>query len=172
MAGQVTYRPEMEDCVAASRAWWWRSAKKPRFRIQMIIALVIVIALSIAAAWFFDIRDVPFIVMMATGGFVSCMLVQLGLTYALLPSRARRLFRQQKSMDQELRLSWSDAGAKMEAPSGYNDTPWSDYFGWYESDDVFLLLFNDRLYQFAPKRALSAEQIADLRQTLRTGFAD
>lgn len=96
-------------------------------------------------------------------GFLLLMTALMGLSYLLQPFSARRLFRQQRTLDREFIVSWDDAGVSYVTDSANSHTPWHEYYGWYDGADVLLLMLNDRLFQFLPHRVLTAEQLMDLR---------
>jgi hypothetical protein len=90
----------------------------------------------------------------------------VGLGFLLLPRRARKLFRQQRTLHHEMSFSWSDGGSEWRRGSSVTDTPWADYHRWMETPETFLLYVNDILFHFVPKRALDSVQADDLRATL------
>jgi len=171
MAGEAAYRPEAADYVAASRAGWWRSVRRRRFRIQVAIGLLIVTLLGITLGLVFQLDDKPVLIAMMIGGYIGWLIACVGIGYLMLPRRARRLFRQQKALDQEFVVSWSPHGAKFISPKASSDLAWGDYLDWAENDGAFILTINDGLYHFVPKRVLDATQTADLRDALVRGFA-
>lgn len=88
-------------------------------------------------------------------------------TYLLLaPYVARRTFRQQKTLHQPVTYSWSATGLKVSSINGEWWVPWTDYLKWSENPKVALFYHAQHLFQILPKRALTAEQLADLRECL------
>lgn len=171
MAGQTSYRPEATDYVSASRAAWWRSVKQRRFWRRNAITFAVIAILAAAAAWGFQFDDkLMFVGCVVAGGVVGAVAC-VAIGFVLLPRRARRLFRQQKTLQGEFVLDWSPQGARFVSSKGTSDLLWSDYIDWAENDGVFILTINDGLYHFVPKRVLDAAQIDDLRDTLSAGFA-
>jgi hypothetical protein len=85
---------------------------------------------------------------------------------ALLPARARARLRTQRSLADEVRLSWSEDEIMFETASGYASHRWGEYQRWSESDALFILFFTDRLINFIPKRSLQAAEVETLRSLL------
>ncbi|QDZ11772.1 YcxB family protein [Devosia ginsengisoli] len=94
--------------------------------------------------------------------FLAILLV----VWIMGPISARRMFRQQKSLQGRLVYGWSDAGLHTESEYGSFDIPWSHFIRWAEDDRTFLLFESDRLYRMVPKRVLTTDQQASLRRAL------
>lgn len=75
----------------------------------------------------------------------------------------RRYFSQQLSLHEPMLIFWDDNGLKTESKSMSSFTPWDNYRIVAENNSIVLLYQSDLMFQFLPKRALSASQIADLR---------
>ncbi|MCR6672257.1 YcxB family protein [Devosia ginsengisoli] len=88
------------------------------------------------------------------------------LVWILGPISARRMFRQQKSLQGQLVYAWTDTGLHVESEYGAFAMPWSHFIRWAEDDRTFLLFESDRLYRMIPKRVLTADQQASLRRAL------
>lgn len=84
--------------------------------------------------------------------------------FVLAPRAARKTYRQQKSLQQPLTLSWSSAGLKVTSEAGEWLTPWDHYLKRAENEEMLLFYQAPRLFQMLPKRALTLEQLADLRE--------
>lgn len=93
-------------------------------------------------------------------------LVILLLVWIMGPISARRMFRQQKSLQGQLVYAWSDTGLHTESEYGSFDIPWSHFIRRAEDDRTFLLFESDRLYRMIPKRVLTADQQASLRRAM------
>lgn len=171
VAGEVNYHPDAADYVAASRAAWMRSVRRRRFVMSVAWLALFAVAVGVTIGWFdrggFDMLGYP---LMTLGLFAAWMLLCIGFGWLLLPRRARRLFRQQKSLDQDHLVTWNDAGISYRTPKAVSDLAWSDYHGWYEGRAVFLFMLNDQLHHFVLKRAMTEDQIADLRATAAPHF--
>jgi hypothetical protein len=100
--------------------------------------------------------------------FYGAAIVLLALPFVsyflLAPRSARKIYRQQKSLQQPLTFSWSPAGLKVTSEAGEWLTPWDHYLRRAENDEILLFYQSPRLFQMLPKRALTPEQVADLRE--------
>ncbi|WP_164133716.1 YcxB family protein, partial [Stenotrophomonas maltophilia] len=75
-----------------------------------------------------------------------------------VPAQARRNFRQQKALWEEVMLSWSPEGLDVVTASAQAHRAWSHYLKWREIAAHFLIHQTDQLYIIVPKRAfVSAE---------------
>jgi len=170
MTGSVTFTPTETDYVGAMRANFVLAMR--RRRTLRVIAITLLVFAAIGAgvglidgspAWY------------AAGGLVygAILFALIYLTsYLLLPRRAARLFRQQRSIHQSFEYRWSDACLEWSSAQGTGRFLWSDLHGWRETRAVTLIYMNDTLFQFLPQRALGADGAADLRATLeRSGLS-
>jgi YcxB-like protein len=171
VAGRTSYWPEVADYVAASRAAWWRGVKQRRFWTRNGILFVAIGILAAAAAFGLQWDDKLLFIASVLGGGIAGALICVGIGFVLLPRRATRLFRQQKTLHAEFVLDWTAQGARFVSPKGTSDLLWSDYLDWAENDAVFILTINDGLYHFVPKRVLDDLQTVDLRETLSVAFS-
>jgi hypothetical protein len=172
VARQISFTPEVADYIAATRAGWWRSVRQRRFFVRITLISLVVALAGFAYGW---VDGTPSEALITAGLAPVVVLLWLfvvcGLTWLLIPRRAGRLFRQQKSLNQEHLVSWDEQGLSFRAAKGYSELAWSDYHDWLERPAVFLFLLNDRLHHFVPQRALTAEQTDDLRTTADTHVA-
>ena len=63
-------------------------------------------------------------------------------------------------------MSWDADGLLAETPQSRVLVRWADYVKRRENDAVILLYHSDPLFQFLPKRAFDAAQLASLRTFL------
>ncbi len=165
MAGQFAFTPIADDYIAVARGSFLRSLTRRRFLVRMGILLLIGAAAG-AAMDFLDTGSVSIGVVLLGGGMVLCWLaVILTVAFVFTPRRARRLFRQQRALDREFSFAWTDERVVFRSDTSMSDMPWSDYHDWFETEAVFAFGLNEQLFHFAPKRAMSAAAIDDLRRT-------
>jgi hypothetical protein len=86
----------------------------------------------------------------------------LGLNYVLLPRRVHRIFLQQKALHDEVRIQWNDEGISFESGRGSSRFLWSDFVRIAENQKAIVLLQSDALFNFIPKRVLSADEVASI----------
>jgi hypothetical protein len=171
MAGEVTYQPNEADYVAAHRDWFVNAIRRKGF--STIASAALSAALVMAAIGFLAGDRLPALVGVFGGGLVIgpfAILACWGLSYALLPRRAGRLFRQHRALQKEVSYGWSDAGLTYRAANGSGGMPWEDLHRWAEGKHVFLFYLTDNLFHFVPRRALTDSDAEDLRNlTARLG---
>ena len=96
----------------------------------------------------------------------TILVFSLGIPLALGPLVIRRRFKQDKLVRKPVSASWDEETYDAEQPGARNHIPWRDYMRIREDKHLFLFFISDYSYQILPKRALTAEQIADLQQIL------
>jgi hypothetical protein len=166
MAGEASFTPEVADYIAIRRANLIRSLKTPSFRVRMTVICLIFLGIGIGIGWWApDLSAKVQIIASMIGAFALWMGTILGLSFLLVPRRAKRLFQQHRSLHRPFSFGWSDAGISVRTNITVSELTWSDYHGWLEARDVFLFMLNEELVHFAPKRALTPIQITDLRET-------
>ena len=164
MAGQIRFRPEEADYVAATRAAWLKSLGSRRFAIGLAVIMAIVIAIPVATTWSEANFRATLLAIALIGGAVFAWLAAcLGLSFLLIPRRCRRLFRQQRTLHRDFDVEWTDDHLVYRSDTATSTIAWPDYYKWLEGSSVFLFYLNEQLHHFVPKRALTVEQITDLR---------
>ena len=160
----AAFRYTEEDLVQAARLYSGRSLNRP----QVIV--------SYLSLWFFSLILFTYLV---TGETSPAAVVEdpvriLGLsilpfvlillwTLWLIPTLARRNFRQQKALQGDFIYRWSEKGLSVQADIGNFEMPWDHFVSWGENANTILILETDRLYRVIPKRVLSPDQQAGLR---------
>jgi hypothetical protein len=81
-----------------------------------------------------------------------------------IPITTRKTYRDHKTIHRPYTYSWSETGLAVASANGEWNLAWSDYLKWDENAQVFILYQAPRLFNILPKRALTAEQIVDIRQ--------
>ena len=81
---------------------------------------------------------------------------------------SRKLHAQTAAFHHPFTLSWSDQGLRFDSESGVCTLGWTDFTRVVDDKATILLYQNDRMAQIIPKRALSADQIADLLGAARS----
>jgi hypothetical protein len=169
MAGQARFRPDATDYVAATRAAWLDSLWSRRFAVR--IALIVAIATAVGTVIF--AQDADFGTMVSAiavigAGVLAWLAAVLGLSFLLIPRRSRKLFQQQRTLARDFDVEWTDQHLAFQSDISSSTIAWPDYYKWREGRDTFLFYLNERLNHFLPKRALTPEQIIDLRNTAAT----
>lgn len=153
-----------QDYVASQRLHFRAQLRSPALQRRIVLLLMIFVPLAGAVLHEIGLWDEAPLLMVALAilgpaiGIGASILMQL----LLEPGRARRVFRQQKSLHGPITFSWSEAGLHTRSESGQSEFPWDHYWGWQQDAAIMLLYHSERIYQFIPKRVLSPEQAADL----------
>ena len=167
MAGEVTYQPSEADYVAAHRDWFVNLLGRRGLSTMASAALA---AAGTAAVIEFLARDPLARVMAAMGaGLLLGPLVLLlcwGLSYALLPRRAGRLFHQHRALKKEVSYGWTDDVLTYRGANGSGQTAWEDLHRHAEGKHTFLFYLTDNLFHFVPRRALTDSEAEDLRKLM------
>ncbi|WP_304559830.1 YcxB family protein [Sphingomonas immobilis] len=161
--------------VAATRAnYLWLIRRKPALRAGVIIAVCAGIGSALEPL--LDKNGQPpltmplfFIAGFMVGASLWGLLCLLAL--AQQPARARRVFRQQRSIHKPFVYSWSDDGLEWTSASGGARFAWNELHGWRESPATFVIYSSESLFQFLPRHAFAPGMEDDLRATLvRSGL--
>ena len=168
MTGSVTFTPSEADYVDAIRANFLCAMRRRR-TLRPIVIIALVFAAIGAGLGLIDRSSPAWTAVYALGGLAygAVLFALIYLTsYLLLPRRAGRLFRQQRSIQQSFEYRWSDAGLEWSSVQGNGRFPWNDLHGWRETKPTILIYMNDTLFQFLPQRVFTPEAADDLRATL------
>ncbi|MBO9100852.1 MULTISPECIES: YcxB family protein [unclassified Rhizobium] len=153
---EVSYTYRWEDVLAANRL----RMQTPRRRriVWTVLALMGVAETALGLV----VTDVLLIGL----GLFSCLaypMWRLALHYWLLPRHSRRYYKQAAVLQEPITVAWSALGLATQSRMVTTSMPWSAYIGRLEDDAILLFLQTDALYQFIPKRALSPDQVQQLR---------
>jgi hypothetical protein len=150
-----------DDYVAANRLHlrnWYRSG-----RVLAAFALAALAYLILLAVAYLDRWGTAELVALNAGAaafIVFCMAIH----FLFVPITTRRAFRNHKTLHRPCTYAWSETGLTVANVSGEWLTAWSDYLKWREDAQVFIFYQAPRLFNMLPKRVLTPQQMADLRQ--------
>jgi hypothetical protein len=157
----ISFQPTVEDVIAASRLHFGASFKTRRMLRAYLLGGAISAAAGIGIAWVLDSSMVLTALAGSACWFVFLSVVLLA-GYLRVPGQARRTFAQQKSLQGNFTVEWSDAGISTTSERGRSRFEWGDFIAIVEGRDVILLRQTDLLFNFLPKRVLSDEQVASI----------
>lgn len=93
----------------------------------------------------------------AFGGTIGLVVTQ-GLMFALyVPYRARRMYRQQKSLQRTHEFSWDDQCVFFRSADFEGKLRWADLVKVKKSRSMLLLYHSDTLFNFFPRHCFSSE---------------
>ena len=151
------------DDLTASRKRYYRAyLKGNRTRRGVIRGTLIMLALGLLSIWPFGLRNGLIITAAVLAYWALFYGLMLYVTYLRLPSQSRRLFKQHKALHEMHRVTWSASGITFTVPSSESRFAWDDFIGVIEDKDYILLRQTEMMFNLVPKRALTAEQVADL----------
>lgn len=136
-----------------------------RGRIAFAVNVTTLIAASGGLILFFTVsKQWGFMLLLGgIGGFIG----ELAQSRLFLPLRLRRLYAQVKGRT-DLAYSWNSETLNLKSNHGNAERPWTDFHKAKENDKLFLLYFNDALFEIVAKRWFQTpEQINDFRQNLK-----
>ena len=130
----------------------------------VIISLVIVV---LVMCWIFWCKGFLLIAGGVIGGLIGGTIAGATTRYVYIPWKARRVFRQQKSLQREYSMSWNADGIQTKNKNGENSSSWSEFIRWKENENLFLLYISDIQFYMFPKRAFTNEtELNDFRAHL------
>ena len=150
-----------EDYVAANRLHCLNCFRR-RGAIAVLVMFVLPYAVWMAIARLDQWPATGVIALNA--GFAAVVVFMIANYFLLVPIATRRTYRKHKALHRPYTFSWSESGLKITSESGEWHVAWSDYLKWDENALIFILYQAPRLFNILPKRALTPEQIVDLRQ--------
>ena len=163
MAGSISFRPTQDDYVAAQRDWFVGSMKRwQKLLLVPVIAVVGGAGAGLVTLSFESVSGAVELAIIVAITLVFTVPLCWLANYLLLPWRARRLFRQDKTLDREFQVSWSEQNVTYRWDGGSSNLAWSDLHRWHEGSRTILLMLNERLYHFLPRRAFGSADVEDL----------
>lgn len=131
---------------------------------------IVIISLVIAAlifCWIFWCKGFLPIAGGIIGGLIGGIVGGATTRYVYIPWKARRVFRQQKSLQREYSMSWNSDGIQTKSKNGEYSSNWSEFIRWKENENIFLLYISDIQFYMFPKRAFTSEtELNDFRTHL------
>lgn len=159
-----------EDYVAATSL---HSRVSRRMSLVGWLAILI-LALTAAGVWVFG-RDrlsagqLAGLLGGSIGGVAGGLIATFGTRYLYVPWKAKRVFRQQRSLQLPFDFSWDDEGLLSRNEQGSYKHLWSDLLRWKENDRLFLVYISDAMFLILPKRTFSnPEDLISFRTLLQS----
>lgn len=150
-----------QDLAAAQRLQLRTHLRKPLIAASVIGLIVLVLFTKDK-----DRTLLGFVGSIATLVVLAAVLVWI---LGFLQAReSRKLHAQTAAFRHPFTLSWSDQGLRFESESGVCALGWTDFTRIVDDKTTILLHQNDPMAQIIPKRALSADQIADILGAARS----
>lgn len=155
MNRSVSLTITVEDYVTANRLHSLKSSRTTL--VGWILAYVVWMAIALD-----DWRAINVIVLNAC--FAAVTLCMLAYYFLWIPNATGRTYRKHRELQRPHVYSWSESGLTVQSDRGEWRLAWSDCLKWTENAQVMIFYQAPRLFIMLPKRALTPEQIADVRQ--------
>jgi hypothetical protein len=84
--------------------------------------------------------------------------------YWWIPRFVRRVYAQQKDLQQTATIRWTDTAYETEIASGKITTPWSEFFQWKRGKGILLLYRSEVMFNFLPTEGEEFSRAADAVQ--------
>ena len=155
-----------DDAASANRLWlgWRRSWM---YWGRVFAFLVIVFAISVVPKLERD-DSTTIIETLALDIALAAIAISAvtGLSHVLSSRRARKLYRQHKSLHSEAIIGWSDGGFSYKSSLASGLQPWGHYRAWTENKDVLVMFLTDNMFNIVPKHDIPEAALEELRSLL------
>jgi hypothetical protein len=160
----TSFEPDAADLIAANRLHFWSSLRWRRTILGYFAGGALFAVIGMMFMW--DSSGAAAVAGVIVGfAFWSLVLASILLVnFLLIPMRSRRTFVQQKALQYRVDVEWSDVGVSLTSEQGKSKFQWRDFLRVEQGKDVILLFQSEHLFNFIPKRALSANHAADFIQ--------
>lgn len=168
MSGTITYTLNEQDVIVAHRMQYRRRASSRWSLGYKALVLAIfwlggfAVNLLEDATWADAARS--------TSIFCAAIIVPISLLMllgnALSGYQGRRLFRQQRTLREEYRTSWTDEGLDLRSASVSVVMAWNQFHNWRQETAGYLIYLSDYNCYVLPRRCFSDTQWTDLEETL------
>ena len=81
-----------------------------------------------------------------------CFLYLLAWYSIYVPYKAKKVYRQQKSLQLPFEVMVTKEGLNCSNEIGKSNIPWGNFLKWKENNNLFLIYYSDVLFQMLPKR--------------------
>jgi YcxB-like protein len=133
-----------------------------RFQIFYVVLAVVVAISTVAffsltgkAAWTWE-RMALQIGLTLAGSLAITVSFLVLLRFVAFPFQARRHFRQQKALSEDMALSWTDEEFLLETGKSQTRMPFADLYGYRTSGEIVLLYLTGALYLLVPVDAFTS----------------
>ncbi|MDN7889792.1 YcxB family protein [Burkholderia cepacia] len=163
----IVFQPTVDDLVHAYRLNLWRRYNwKYLLKAFAITSIAYVVLLfggfRVASGAFPDWRNVWWMAGIAAVVTIGVPL----LNHLLLRRAARKIYSQQKTLQQPHTVIWRSDHFVVESPTSYEEFRFADLVHWSEDRYVILLCQSAVMFRLIPKRVLAASQVDLLHRTL------
>ncbi len=160
-----------EDLAHAARLNLRQAFFSLKFLFKFVT--VIVIASLVICTFYYHVIDQtpsPGVVLMIGALWIATAILTLyGLAYVGAPRQMRKIFKQQKNLHKPYTLTWDGDRLESTSEAGNARLAWDELLKMCEDSKIMLFYESEQLYRLIPKRYLTQDQIASLRQSWLDG---
>ena len=160
---QFNYQLTPEDFYQGLLAW--RSQRAWQKWLLRVVSVVLVVTFLTCVLWLLLDRrraTTPIDVAGIVFSVVSAAAIWAGPRFS-----SRRQFKNNPTAQSPITMIASDAGLEVQTGHAHSKIAWSAYVAWGESDSVFVIMPQPRMYVPIPKRAFTDEQVGEFRALLQ-----
>lgn len=125
---------------------------------KTLLVLALVCIVLVLVGFFTEHKAISF------GGAVGGLIGYFTALHILIPLNAKRQYRQQRGLRNEITMLLSEQGINFKSESEESKLQWCDILKWKFSKDIYLLYITSNIFHVVPSRALSNE--SELRKLL------
>lgn len=154
-AMELRYTPTLEDAISV-----YRSVRQPGWAMLIFVLLLCLM-------FFVAIFLINHGFAVVGWGWLACSIAIGIATYEFPNFEVRRAFRANPSTGGQIVFSIDEHGTETSFATGRTQLKWGAYTNYRESAGFFLLYVSSARYMWIPKRAMSEQQVDELRALLR-----
>jgi hypothetical protein len=160
---EVTFTPT-EVMLKTAYDLHYKGPGKKRVIGYVIFGLVMGLVLAAVDGFSSVSQSLQLIGAMLLWAFFVLLIIIMITRYCWIPRFVRRVFAQQKDLQQTATIRWSDAAYETEIASGKISTPWSEFYMWQRGKGVLLLYRSEAMFNFLPTDGEEFSRAADAIQ--------
>ena len=154
------------DAIAAYRLYWTVVMRRRWVHIWLPLAIIFISLFYGTGYRASAVETVATVAELAGVGIAAIALICSIAYFILVPRRARRSFRQNHMLREEMLLTVDDEALHVVQASARGRRQWTTFRSWAENKRTLLLLSTDQLFFFLPKLALTADDLVAMHACL------
>ncbi len=160
MSGSFSFSPSQSNLLDS---FTLHNLAVPVKRIGLYLAFCVLVGLVVSVlSGDTDVTEmIKFSCFMLALGGVIFVALRLIVRFWWMPHYARRVFKQQADLHQQIDVRWDDANFTTQTANAFVNTPWSDFHLWNRDDRVMLLYRSESLFNFFPLDSAEGQSAAD-----------
>lgn len=165
-----TFRQNEHNYLVANRLRYWGTLKtrKTLYVIATVAGFYLLIGgvVTFANNTEFSLLSILSLVGIAMSASLAILILCYAVSYALLPSRTRKLLAQQKLLHLDQHFEITENSLNVSSDLFNTTVPYTVVYKWAENSKTFLLYHTDMTFQFFPKDEVPAQAIEMIKAQL------